>query len=209
MTLTHRSHSLLIYPNPESALNEEAGKLLLEEYDSFARHAKLMTNIHARLRPSEFNPSLQIGTSTLPRPSTSSLKPVSKSREDSPAPLTPGLSLNAHPSTVSSMGLKEAYIRGLSPESTTSNHMPFPTLPLQDSAANNVNIVPGSPAPSSTAELPGVDHLMDDGLRSGSPKKRTVSSAMGKGSSAHIAAPQTKKATAKAAGGQKRGLRRL
>lgn len=39
---------LLIVPNPESALNEEAGRLLLEAYDDFARHARLMTSIHAR-----------------------------------------------------------------------------------------------------------------------------------------------------------------
>lgn len=39
---------LLIEPNPESALNEEAGKLLLEAYDDFAKHARLMTSIHAR-----------------------------------------------------------------------------------------------------------------------------------------------------------------
>ncbi|KAJ2797999.1 hypothetical protein H4R21_004099, partial [Coemansia helicoidea] len=39
---------LLIYPNPESALNEEAGKLLLERYDDYARHARLITSIHAR-----------------------------------------------------------------------------------------------------------------------------------------------------------------
>ncbi|KAI8319343.1 UBC-like protein, partial [Martensiomyces pterosporus] len=39
---------LLIYPNPESALNEEAGKLLLEHYDDYARHARLMTEIHAK-----------------------------------------------------------------------------------------------------------------------------------------------------------------
>ncbi|KAJ3416115.1 ubiquitin-conjugating enzyme E2 S [Chytridiales sp. JEL 0842] len=38
---------LLIAPNPESALNEEAGRLLLEEYDSFAKHARLFTSIHA------------------------------------------------------------------------------------------------------------------------------------------------------------------
>eukprot|EP00736_Rhodelphis_marinus_P013441 Rmarinus@m.22934 len=37
---------LLIQPNPESALNEEAGKLLLENYSEYARHAKLMTQIH-------------------------------------------------------------------------------------------------------------------------------------------------------------------
>eukprot|EP00045_Choanoeca_perplexa_P000399 m.14372 g.14372 ORF g.14372 m.14372 type:complete len:197 (+) comp10266_c0_seq1:112-702(+) len=38
---------LLIHPNPESALNEEAGKLLLEQYEEFAAHAKMMTEIHA------------------------------------------------------------------------------------------------------------------------------------------------------------------
>eukprot|EP00762_Andalucia_godoyi_P007317 ANDGO_01502.mRNA.1 Ubiquitin-conjugating enzyme E2 22 len=38
---------LLIEPNPESALNEEAGKLLLENYEEFAKHAKLMTLVHA------------------------------------------------------------------------------------------------------------------------------------------------------------------
>ncbi len=34
---------LLIDPNPASALNEEAGKLLLEEYDAFFKRAQLMT----------------------------------------------------------------------------------------------------------------------------------------------------------------------
>lgn len=38
---------LLIVPNPESALNEEAGRLLLERYEDYAKHAKLMTSIHA------------------------------------------------------------------------------------------------------------------------------------------------------------------
>lgn len=38
---------LLIYPNPESALDEAAGKLLLENYDDYCRHAKLMTSVHA------------------------------------------------------------------------------------------------------------------------------------------------------------------
>lgn len=38
---------LLIHPNPESALNEEAGKMLLEEYDNYAKRAKLFTSIHA------------------------------------------------------------------------------------------------------------------------------------------------------------------
>jgi ubiquitin-conjugating enzyme E2 S len=39
---------LLIEPNPESALNEEAGKLLLENYQEFSQRAALMTEIHAK-----------------------------------------------------------------------------------------------------------------------------------------------------------------
>lgn len=39
---------LLIYPNPESALNEEAGKLLLEQYEDYCSRARLMTEIHAK-----------------------------------------------------------------------------------------------------------------------------------------------------------------
>lgn len=38
---------LLINPNPDSALNAEAGSLLQEDYDAFARKAKLLTSIHA------------------------------------------------------------------------------------------------------------------------------------------------------------------
>lgn len=43
---------LLIEPNAESALNEEAGKLLLEGFEEFAKKARLMTSIHARPKPS-------------------------------------------------------------------------------------------------------------------------------------------------------------
>jgi ubiquitin-conjugating enzyme E2 S len=39
---------LLIEPYPESALNEEAGKLLLEDYDEYAARARLMTSLHAQ-----------------------------------------------------------------------------------------------------------------------------------------------------------------
>jgi len=41
---------LLIEPNPASALNEEAGKLLLEAYGDYAKRAALMTRIHAKPR---------------------------------------------------------------------------------------------------------------------------------------------------------------
>jgi ubiquitin-conjugating enzyme E2 S len=39
---------LLIEPFPESALNEEAGKLLLEDYDEYFRRAKMYTGIYAK-----------------------------------------------------------------------------------------------------------------------------------------------------------------
>ena len=35
-------------PNAESALNEEAGKLLLERYDDYSQRAKMITEIHAQ-----------------------------------------------------------------------------------------------------------------------------------------------------------------
>lgn len=44
---------LLIEPNPESALNQEAGKLLLEDYEDFARRARMMTRIHAKPKKAE------------------------------------------------------------------------------------------------------------------------------------------------------------
>lgn len=40
---------LLIVPNAESALNEEAGKLLLEHYEDYSQRAKMMTEIHAQV----------------------------------------------------------------------------------------------------------------------------------------------------------------
>jgi len=40
---------LLIHPNPESALNEEAGRLLLENYSVYEARARLMTEIYGSL----------------------------------------------------------------------------------------------------------------------------------------------------------------
>lgn len=36
-------------PNAESALNEEAGKLLLEQYDDYFKRARMITDIHAQV----------------------------------------------------------------------------------------------------------------------------------------------------------------
>ena len=38
---------LLIIPFPESSLNEEAAKLFMENYEEYARHAKIYTNVYA------------------------------------------------------------------------------------------------------------------------------------------------------------------
>jgi len=75
---------LLIYPNPESALDEEAGRLLLEEYSSYCERAKLITSIHAtpRVKPVEFDtPAPQADTSI---PSSSTRKDPSSSSASAP-----------------------------------------------------------------------------------------------------------------------------
>jgi ubiquitin-conjugating enzyme E2 S len=46
---------LLIVPNAESALNEEAGKLLLEHYEDYFQRAKMMTEIHAKVSQNQVN----------------------------------------------------------------------------------------------------------------------------------------------------------
>ncbi|KYO23528.1 ubiquitin-conjugating enzyme E2 S [Alligator mississippiensis] len=48
---------LLIHPNPESALNEEAGRLLLENYDEYAARARLLTEIHAQVCSARRDPA--------------------------------------------------------------------------------------------------------------------------------------------------------
>ncbi|KAI8822390.1 ubiquitin-conjugating enzyme/RWD-like protein [Fimicolochytrium jonesii] len=67
---------LLIDPNPESALNEEAGRLLLEDYNSYAKHAKLYTSIHGT------NSKIQFGTTS------SSAPTLGKQNAPPPTPVT-------------------------------------------------------------------------------------------------------------------------
>ncbi len=38
---------LMIYPFPESALNEEAAKLFMDNYQEYFKHAKLLTELYA------------------------------------------------------------------------------------------------------------------------------------------------------------------
>jgi hypothetical protein len=39
---------LLIFPFPESSLNDEAGKLFMESYDEYSKRAQLMADVHGR-----------------------------------------------------------------------------------------------------------------------------------------------------------------
>ncbi|KAG0447504.1 hypothetical protein HPP92_028310 [Vanilla planifolia] len=54
---------LLIELFPESALNEQAGKMLLEDYDEYAKHARLYPGIHA-LKPKNKSKTGAISEST-------------------------------------------------------------------------------------------------------------------------------------------------
>ncbi|TPX66410.1 hypothetical protein CcCBS67573_g07841 [Chytriomyces confervae] len=64
---------LLIAPNPESALNNDAGRLLLDDYESYARHAKLFTSLHARIPAGIPNPFPGQSISLLPPSITNNL----------------------------------------------------------------------------------------------------------------------------------------
>ncbi|KAM0010205.1 putative ubiquitin-conjugating enzyme E2, ubiquitin-conjugating enzyme/RWD [Helianthus debilis subsp. tardiflorus] len=86
---------LLIEPFPESALNEQAGKLLLENYDEYARLARLYTEIHA-LKPKQKFKAGAISESTaaaVARPSSvCSVEPKHvESGVVVPTPLAPSL----------------------------------------------------------------------------------------------------------------------
>jgi len=72
---------LLIYPNPESALNEEAGKLLLEQYSEYSKEAKMMTEIYAFPPKSKNSESCSsTSTSSSVHTSSSSSSAISKKR---------------------------------------------------------------------------------------------------------------------------------
>ncbi|KAF9239412.1 ubiquitin-conjugating enzyme/RWD-like protein [Melanogaster broomeanus] len=100
---------LLIYPNPESALDEEAGKLLLEDYDSYFSRAKLVTSVHAtpRTKPPEFQTSgsedseagsaLPTITPAAPTPTHSITIPSPSSPRKSASPALPSQPLQSSP----------------------------------------------------------------------------------------------------------------
>lgn len=117
---------LLIEPFPESALNELAGKLLLEDYEEYARHARIYTGIHAKPKAkfksgaiSESTTALnvdQTNTSVLnadikTMPSGVALPPLSSSAA------LPPLSL---PSTTAARGASQDQAAGILTESSAN-----------------------------------------------------------------------------------------
>lgn len=101
---------LLIYPNPESALDEEAGKLLLEDYNSYCSRAKLMTSVHARARPAAFDTPAASTSSTNANNSAPSSKPPSSATQ------TPVMSVSSRASTTR---------KSASPAPATGPQVPF------------------------------------------------------------------------------------
>ncbi|KIJ18133.1 hypothetical protein PAXINDRAFT_167405 [Paxillus involutus ATCC 200175] len=122
---------LLIYPNPESALDEEAGKLLLEDYDSYFSRAKLITNVHAtpRTKPLEFQAS---GSET---PEAGASLPT----------ITPPAPTLAKAITI--------------PSTSSPRKLASPALPSQPLQSSPANTLPSSHSSSSFSSKDGKERL--------------------------------------------------
>lgn len=81
---------LLIEPFPESALNEQAGKMLLEDYEEYARLARLYTGIHAKPKSKLKQGAISESTTALNVDQNVDQKnPVPSTGAPSPAPPIP------------------------------------------------------------------------------------------------------------------------
>ncbi|XP_019187143.1 PREDICTED: ubiquitin-conjugating enzyme E2 22-like [Ipomoea nil] len=107
---------LLIEPFPESALNEQAGKMLLDNYEEYARLARLYTGIHAmkpkpklkggaisesttalnvdQSKSSAFVDKKSVAVSSVPLPQPSPLAPSSKAGNSLDQPALPSSTAN-------------------------------------------------------------------------------------------------------------------
>lgn len=94
---------LLVYPFPESSLNDEAGKLFLESFDSYAAKARLLTKVHAmsssaaappaceaECTASASAPASAAATSATSSESTAATAAASSSSADAAAPAAVG-----------------------------------------------------------------------------------------------------------------------
>ncbi|KAG8858922.1 hypothetical protein FRB96_004742 [Tulasnella sp. 330] len=159
---------LLIYPNAESALDEAAGKLLLEKYEDYCKHARLMTQVHAtpKTRPVEFDiPSVIPANKTtavpIIGPSTSTTAPT---RQTTPTPV--GMTrLQTHtyntrqnspgptpltPSTQNSMPLPQT---ATSTKPISKSSIAMEPLQTSSNGRNDQNVDPSLAAPAGAGKM--------------------------------------------------------
>ncbi|KAI0632711.1 ubiquitin-conjugating enzyme/RWD-like protein [Trametes polyzona] len=157
---------LLIYPNPESALDEEAGKLLLEDYNTYCERARLITSVHAKpkVRPAEFNTPSASESPATPVASTSKVLPSStsavSSKTTSPTPTAPSQPL--HPSTPNTY-----------PSATSS-----PTLSAEKNSSATKERLP-SPSPLGTADSNIAVNVQTDAAATKAVKRSAVAAGAG------------------------------
>jgi ubiquitin-conjugating enzyme E2 S len=138
---------LLIYPNPDSALDEEAGKLLQENYESYCERAKLITSVHATPKV-----CISRGAISYRSPKTADLSFIfhqvpppefaaqSTQNEvpDAPAPIVASL-----PSASTLPSLSQPPV--VSPQKG-ANTIATVTIPLQQSASNTLSVSSSLPS---------------------------------------------------------------
>ncbi|KAF8556788.1 hypothetical protein OG21DRAFT_1408373, partial [Imleria badia] len=150
---------LLIYPNPESALDEEAGKLLLEDYDSYFSRAKLITGVHAtpRTKPPEFQPAgandaevsnaLPTAAPSAPEPAQAIAIPSTSSTRKSVLPMPTSQPLQSSPEN----GLQPSHTSTTSCSSKDSKDRVTSPSPLSTADSNIGTLVTASKAVKRTA----------------------------------------------------------
>ncbi|KAG5469562.1 hypothetical protein LSCM1_02786 [Leishmania martiniquensis] len=105
---------LLIEPNPESALNEEAGRLILEEYAAYERKAAMYTAINAA-RPTGV-PRISLPETVAAKPSSSTTVDATTSVDADSGATTVTTAASASPATSDSA--LSAATRKLTPSET-------------------------------------------------------------------------------------------
>ncbi|MQM16715.1 hypothetical protein Taro_049674 [Colocasia esculenta] len=148
---------LLIEPFPESALNEQAGKMLLENYEEYARHARLYTGIHA------LKPKPKFKTAAISE-STTALNVDQKAASLTAAPSSktvagPELSAVAVSPAASELAVEAASAR---PASATTTVTASATGPTSKPVASAGFPVPLKKEGTIAAKLPAVDRKKMD-----------------------------------------------
>ncbi|KAG8931505.1 hypothetical protein FRC02_002630 [Tulasnella sp. 418] len=210
---------LLIYPNPESALDEAAGKLLLEKYEDYCKHAKLMTSVHAtpKTRPPEFDtpsvipdsqPSASTSSASSSSTSTTLAAPSSQAsgvRHNSPAPAISPRSNDQN--SGSALGHTTESVKPASKTSSTPAALSVAVEPLQPSVSvPNVSrtVMDTSPLKASSGVLKTSPTPVATTTSTIPPK---VGTAIGGGGTAAV--KRSNGATGGGAEKRKKGLKRL